>query len=256
LVEANLDKARLNLARTQITAPVDGVVVQDLVEADGYVAPGTVVVRIEDVSQCDVRCNLRMDELDWIWRQPARAAAVEHEPGSAAHDYSLPPTPTTVIYRLGDRRYEWDGVLTRYDGIGLDETTRTVPCIIVVEEPTRVREAGADASGVSRGPRALVRGMYVDLVIHAQPHLSLLEVPEQAIQPGNKVLRVQDGKLNIIPVQVVSVMNGRAVIRVKQRAPLHGEKDKQLRPGDQVVITPPSDIEEDMPVRVESEGGR
>jgi len=244
LVQANLDKVRLNLARTKITAPIDGMIIQDLVESDGYVAPGTVVARIEDVSQCNVRCNLRMDELFWIWNQASGATPTEQDLETAARGYSLPPTPTTVTYKLGDRRYEWDGVLARYDGIGVDETTRTVPCIVVVTQPNKVRELGADAAQVARGPRALVRGMYVELTIHARPQAPLLEVPEDAIKPGNRVWRVRDGKLNVIPIHVISVMDGHAVVRVKENS---------LSPGDQVVTSPMSAVYEDMPVRVKAE---
>ncbi|HLA83256.1 MAG TPA: hypothetical protein VJL29_00560 [Thermoguttaceae bacterium] len=253
LVQAGLDKAKLNLSRTRITAPIDGMVVRDSVESDTYLAPGTVVALIEDVSQCDVRCNLRMDELYWIWNQAGETGGTAQE--AMVRDYLLPPTPTTVVYKLGDRRYEWDGVLTRYDGIGVDETTRTVPCIVVVAEPNQVKEKveGSVAARAVRGPRALVRGMYVELRIHVTPRTALLRVPVEAIRPGNRVWRVRENRLDTIPVRVISVMGDRAVIHAKQEASLIGEMDKTLRPGDEVVTTNLTATEEGMAVRVASE---
>ncbi len=248
LVQANLKKARLNHRRTKITTPIDGMIVQDLVELDAYLAPGTIVAKIEDVSQCNVRCNLRMDELYWIWNQPRESATPEQETQetreTTGRDYLLLPTPTTVTYKLGDRQYHWDGVLTRYDGIGLDEATRTVPCIVVVAKPSKVREDESQDARSVRGPRALVRGMYVQLTIHARPQTPLLEVPEKAIRPGNRVWRVRGGKLNTIPVRVVSVMGDVAVVRVK---------GNELMSGDQVVTTPLASVEENMPVRAQAE---
>ncbi|MBN1589559.1 MAG: efflux RND transporter periplasmic adaptor subunit [Pirellulales bacterium] len=244
LVQTRLDKANVDLDRTMIKAPIDGMIVKDFVEEDAYLAPGTIVATIEDVAQCDVRCNLRMEELYWIWNQGDQANMSED--ATSARDYTLYPTKTTVVYTLGDREYSWEGVLTRYDGIGLDETTRTVPCIVVVKEPNKVRESGAETSQAVQGPRALVRGMYVQLIIHVQPRTALLQVPEDAIRPGNRVWRVRNGKLNTIRVRVVSVMNHQAVIETVRE-----EASDGLRAGDHVVTSPMASVFDDMPVRVQ-----
>ena len=251
LVQANLDKANLNLSRCKITAPIDGMIVKDSVELDAYVSPGTVVATIEDVSQCDVRCNLRMDELKWIWNQACPEC--ETNPQAMVHEYLLPPTATTVVYTLGDQKFEWNGTLSRYDGIGLDEATRTVPCIVVVDRPNQVRLRGNTLSQKTQGPRALVRGMYVQLIIHARPLSTLLEVPENAIKPGNRVWRVRNGRLDVIPVQVVSVMDNLVVIAAKQQTSVVGQKDETLVPGDQVVTGGLKSMHDGMKVRPQLE---
>ncbi|HBO43996.1 MAG TPA: hypothetical protein DD670_08700 [Planctomycetaceae bacterium] len=261
LVRANLEKAALSLERTRITAPIDGMIVRDFVEADGYVAPGTVLAIIEDVSKCEVRCNLRMDQLYWIWNQERPNGSTPPVPGDG-QDYLLPPTESTVIYRLGEHEYTWNGILARYDGIGLDETTRTVPCIVVVDKPNEVRRQGAADASPVRGPRALVRGMYVKVVAHAQLDTELLRVPERAVQPGergNRAWRVRpdtsgsaepnEGLLEEVAVKVISVMGDDALVRVV---------DGNLAPGDHVVVSPMVSADEGMRVRVvvESEKSR
>ncbi|NLE38480.1 MAG: hypothetical protein GX621_10695 [Pirellulaceae bacterium] len=261
LVRANLEKAALSLERTRITAPIDGMIVRDFVEVDGYVAPGTMLAIIEDVSKSEVRCNLRMDQLYWIWNQGRNNETAPSVSGTG-QDYLLPPTESTIVYKLGEQEYLWSGTLARYDGIGLDETTRTVPCIVVVDKPNEVRQQGESSASPARGPRALVRGMYVKVVAHAQLDTRLLRVPERAVQPGERGNRVwavrpdtsgsaspNEGLLDEIAVKVISVTDEDALVRV-----IEGN----LAPGDHVVVSPMVSADEGMRVRVvvQSENAR
>ena len=244
-VAVRLEKAELDRTRTKITMPVDGMIVEDLVEQNGYVAPGTAVAMIEDTSTVEVKCSLQMDELYWLWNQKG-----DESNGSASQgprtDYQIPRAPVTVIYTLAGEDYAWDGVLSRYEGVGLDEATRMVPCRVSVANPRAVRSLGAKTSPPSSsrsvGPPALVRGMYVTVRIHAKPEAELLSISERAVRPGNKVWRVRDNKLNIVPIHVVSIMNDIAAVR-----PVAGN----LVAGDKVVVTPLALVEDGMAVREE-----
>jgi multidrug efflux pump subunit AcrA (membrane-fusion protein) len=243
--EVQLKKAVLDLERTEIRSPddTDGVFVSDLVEQGDYVRKGTALVTIEDTSKAEVKCSLRMDELCWLWSQAGESAGELAERGPLA-DYEIPQAPVTVIYELAGREYQWSGTLSRYDGIGLDEKTRTVPCRVVVDAPRRrqVRVHGSAAAGDPlAGPPALVRGMYVTVRIHAQPQANLLRVDEAAVWPGNKVSVVRDGRLSLIDVDVVRVTGGAAIVRAGR-----------LRAGDRVVVTPLAMAENGMSVREHS----
>ena len=190
LAQIQLDKAQLDEDRTTVTAPVSGVIIKDLVEEDSFAQKGTPLVAIEDTSHVEVRCNLRMDDLYWIWNQRAGKAVANSESREKSDDYRLPKTPVDVIYELVGRTgatYKWTGHLERYDGLGLDQETRTVPVRVVVDEPHR---PGATADS---GPSTLVRGMYVTVLIKSSPISPLVRVPERAIQPGNRVWFVTPG---------------------------------------------------------------
>ena len=63
LIDVRLEQAELDLKRTKVTAPIDGMVVVESVEENAYVQKGTPLVTIEDTSAVEVRCHLRMDEL-------------------------------------------------------------------------------------------------------------------------------------------------------------------------------------------------
>lgn len=256
LVQTQLNKANLDLQRTKILAPTDGVVVMDHVEAGTYVQPGTTLVTLEDTSAVEVRCNLRMEELNWLWRQqdPMHVHAVQD---SIQQNYQFPTTDVTVVYALEGREFTWQGELSRFDGVGLDERTRTVPCRVFVDKPRQVRLSGSDGltsdSPLIAGPPALVRGMFVTVRVHARPHAKLLRLPEKAIRPGNEVWVVRDGKLDRCRIHVARVTDAGVLIDASR---------SDLEVGDQVVTTPMTAtpnanglgyVEEGMPVRVQEE---
>ncbi|MEO8495455.1 MAG: HlyD family efflux transporter periplasmic adaptor subunit [Planctomycetota bacterium] len=200
LVVTDLEQAKLDLERTEIVAAVDGVVIDDLVERDSFVQKGESVFTLEDTSAVEVKCRLKMEELYWVWRQTGQEF---NGIGADGTGYQIPQIPVTVRYRLSDRKdvhYEWQGVLARFDGIGLDEATRTVPCRVRVDKPRDVkvvshRKQVHDETTPSGGPPALVRGMFVTVTFHVDQPSPLLLIPERAVQPGKVVWIVNNGQL-------------------------------------------------------------
>ncbi len=176
LTEISLQKANLDLARTSVKAPVDGVIIQELVEEDSFAQPGTNLVTIEDTKQGEIRANLKMDDLLWIL---GGAERLEDTAGA-----TLPPLKVGVSYSFSGSRnltIHWDGVLSRFDGRGLDATTRTVPVRIVVPQP--------DAEGFG-DIGALVRGMFVELAIGVENQDGLVLIPRQSLTSSNEVFVV------------------------------------------------------------------
>lgn len=257
LVEVRLEQARLNLERTEVKAPVQGVIVEEMVEEDSFVPVGAALARIEDTSRVEVRCSLKMEDLAWLWRQPTPAADSPYQPAgflveppgelleadkdaaaAPGHSaYQIPRAPVTVIYEISGRRFSWQGVLDRFEGVGLDERTRTMPCRVVVPDPRAVKRLDADGGDSAVGPPALVRGMFVRLRIHARPDATLVRVPEEAIRPGGKVWVVRDQRLHIAPVEVAAVVDGNAIIDAEA---------SHLAVGDRVVVTPLAIAQEGM----------
>ncbi|MFV0443028.1 MAG: efflux RND transporter periplasmic adaptor subunit [Planctomycetaceae bacterium] len=234
IAEVKLHQAQLDLARTRVMAPLNGVVVADDVEEDQFVAVGNPLVRLEDTSAVEVRCNLRMDQLQWILRQP-RAS----DDATSCDEPCLPQTPVTCRYQLGDQIYSWSGMLVSYDGSGIDERTRTVPVRVLVEHP-RERRGG---SGALPGLPGLVRGMYVQVSIHAEVDHSLLTIPDAAVHPGPVVWRVREGELQILPVTVAQADRESALVDGTASG---------LLAGDLLVVSPLTSPVEGMPVREEA----
>lgn len=135
LVQANLEKALLALERTEIRSPIDGVVVTESVEEDGYVQAGSPLITVQDTAQLDVTCKLRMRQMNWLWQ------SAEHRTRASSEDsleYDFPETSATVVYSLDGKQYAWEGVVDRYDGASIDSKTRMVPCRVNIDSPSRV----------------------------------------------------------------------------------------------------------------------
>ncbi len=227
LANTQLERAEINLQRTKVLAPIDGVIVRELVEEDAFVQRGAPLVEIEDTSVAEVRCSLRMDQLYWLWN-----AASDGEPNSSeaaaddmsARDYEIPTTPATVIYRIAGREFHWEGRLDRYDGSGIDPATRTVPCRIVVENPRKSRSV----RGSTTTPPALVRGMFVSVELHIEPNAQLARIPLKALQPGNRIWLVDNGRLRIEDVRIARLTDEFALLETFGRFEI----------GDKVITTP------------------
>ncbi|NND96348.1 MAG: HlyD family efflux transporter periplasmic adaptor subunit [Pirellulaceae bacterium] len=182
LAATQLKSAKLNLARTTIKAPIDGVIVREDADLNTFVSRGSALVTIEDTSKAEVATNLRMDQLYWVLDQ-----VEQKEAGRGG--YLLPETPAIIEYQLsgrGNQVYRWEGRLLSYDGIGLDPNTRTVPVRVVVDNPQKVLNAKNGSTTIT-GPAALLRGMFVRVKLLIEPKTALVVIPGVALKPGNRV---------------------------------------------------------------------
>lgn len=197
----DLELARIRRNRCVITAPADGVIVSESVALNGFVQPNAPIMTFEDTSRAEVRCNLRPDQLEWLWRHAPQAEAKPAEQIGPADAYRLPRLPVRVLHDRGAEQLEWQGVLDRFDGLGIDDQTKTIPTRVAVEQPITVG---------SRGQRALVRGMFVKLRVEipTEPlrafNQYFVEIPAKSLQPGNAVWVYRDNKLVSVPVQIVN----------------------------------------------------
>ncbi len=228
--QQRLERAKLELRRTLIKAPTDGVIVSESVQQDAFVRQGERVVQFEDTEVAEVRCNLTTTDLDWI-----RMNSKDRE--AAQSIYQLPKTDVE-IYDASEPDVLWSGVLERFSGIGRDPVTKTTPSRIIVSNPIVQAKSG---------PRALVRGMYVKCRIEVQTSAAdmsndLITFSERALQPNGDVWFVREKKLMKASVSVVdraqwdNQVSGRKEVAIIARV-IEGD----LKPGDTVVVSPLSE---------------
>lgn len=247
-MEVALKKAELDLSRTEIRAPSDGVVISDLVEQDSYVRKGTVVFVFEDTSVAQVKCNLTTRQVAWLWAL-IHGKSEEKQPGAAYH---VPRLPVSIEYDLDGQVFVWKGMLDGYEGLGVDDRTRMVPCRVLVDRPTAVstKTSGETANqslvNIPRRPPALVRGMYVTVRIQVDPGSIVLRIPERAVQPGGMVGRIRDGKLKMVPVELAEIVSDGALVIAPPDV---------LREGDSVAVSPTPFIENN-PMAISGDGLR
>ncbi|TWT50491.1 Inner membrane protein YiaV precursor [Rubripirellula amarantea] len=238
LTEVAIKRGELDLRRTVVTAPVTGRVIESLVEEQSFVAVGTPFVTIEDNATVEVRSNLTVDQMYRIWNSSGLSTD-----GLAADD-RVPAVPATIQYRLGQRVYQWQAVLERIDGAGIDAATRTYPCLFRVDDPQEVRRLVGDDvisdDEQAGGPGQLMRGMFVSVLIQTQSQIPLVQCSELAIRPGNQIWLDVDGKLRIVNVEVVASEDDYVIID-PQSLPVRSTDESVS-----VIVSPVSDPIEGM----------
>ena len=230
LMAAQLEKAQLELSRTEIKAPIDGVVTQEIAEEGSYVQRGGTVVRIQDTSCMEIRSSLQMREMHWL----LRSTAVRTAPENPRDAYHIPETQATVSFEVSGTTYRWQGSLSHFDGGQVDKQTRMIPCRVYIREPLNF-EVDDGSGQVQKNPAAvaLMAGMFVNVTVHAHPDLSLIELPEVAIQPGNTVWTVvADGATSKLHQTAIRVA------RNLDDSVLAYSDDDGLSVGDLAVVSP------------------
>lgn len=216
LAQIQLSNAQLNRTRTVITAPCTGVIVRTHVENNAHLQPGELVALIDDTSKVEVRCHLMADDMSYLSHRSTPSTASTDEPDPSPESprdsreaYELPPIPATITCRRGSHAYQWQGTLSRQDGLGFDERTRTLPVRIEVPQPVSL---GESHDPLANPGIALVRGMFVDVVLHCEAPGLLAVIPDTALRPGKRVWVMRDNKLQFESIRLVKISNGNALI--------------------------------------------
>ncbi len=222
-----LEQAVLNRGRCEITAPMDGMITSDPIEQDDFVQPGAMLLQLEDTRQIEIRFDLKLDELRWIWQ----GGGATYDPMlSSSSSYELPPLPVKAGVDVDGYRWVWDAVLMRYDGAGLNPVTRTVPCIALVKDPRAGRWDESQAVPPTLpGPPALLRGMFVTVQIEVPSSQPLLQIPIVALRPGNQVWAVRDGQIAKASVKIAQSFGDRLLLFSEL---------SDVRAGEQLVVSP------------------
>jgi multidrug efflux pump subunit AcrA (membrane-fusion protein) len=231
LSETQLERVRIDLARTRVIAPFDGVIVNDPVEQDSYVSKGTPLVTLEDTSAAEIRTNLRMDEVARVWGSVSSAGSAPQQP-SRGGAYDLPEVPTKVVFELGNRQFQWNGMLSRQEGGGLDARTRTLPCRVLVPEPgavTALDRYGQPLASLPPGsPTSLLRGMFVQVEVLVEAPQQLVSVPADAVRPSGDIWLIRNNELVIVrPTRV----------HATDDAVLYAAEDAGIVAGDKVIVS-------------------
>lgn len=239
LVALQMQKAKLDLQRTEIYAPFSGVVLANHVEQNSNLANGSMVATIEDTSMVEVRCSLRADDIEFIYDSQSSPEQQKSTP------YALPNVPVTIEYQRGSKTFRWAAMLSRQDGLGVDQSTRTIPVRVQVPDPA----VNVPASGGEQEARqlALVRGMFVSVKLHCQPQMPLMVIPESVLRPGKTLWVKRNGQLHIEPVQIVRIEEGKAYFDLRKSS---------LTNSDQIIGSPVPNAKEGLAVSLKQKRTR
>ncbi len=171
--QAGLRQAELDLERTVIVAPYDGLVSAKNADIGQFISAGAPVGEIMAVGDAEVRLAIPESKLGYLLLPDAYGVS---DDAAAMVDLS---------YSLGGEQYDWSARLVRTEGV-LDQRSRSLFVVAQLHDPYgvyRKRKAGFTP---------LRFGMFVDASIEGKRVDDVIALPRGVIRPGNLVWIVDD----------------------------------------------------------------
>lgn len=192
--QADLDNAKLQLSRTNITAPFSGRIRARFADIGQFVGPGTRLAQVFATDAVEIPLSLNDADLTRL-DLPLNMGAQSKSP-------NLDVKLSAII--AGQRR-TWSGQIVRTDGV-FDPQTRTFSAIAEVRDPF--------GKGASEDGFPLPPGLFVDAEITGKTLDSAIVIPRDSLRPEDKVYVVDDkGEAQSRDTQVLDTNAERAVIR-------------------------------------------
>jgi RND family efflux transporter MFP subunit len=175
---ADLELAKLNLSRTRVMAPFNGLVLNKYVDKGAFVAPQEKLADLVGTDEYWVQISLLPDRLQWL-KIPKSGNGI----GSSAR----------IIYRQNSER---EGHVIRLLG-DLTREGRMARLLISVPDPLGL-------SGKEGDLQPLIIGEYVRVEIEGKELQDVFSIPRTALRNDREIWVVTgDGKLAIRPVEII-----------------------------------------------------
>ena len=188
--QASLEKAKLDLSRTVVTAPFACLVIDEGVDVGSLVTSQTKLATLVGTDEYWVRTSVPVEQLRWI-RIPGRG----EEAGSAVR----------IAQRLGPGdTAEWQGQVVRLLG-DLEPQGRMAQVLVTVPDP--LGEAG-------EGRVPLLLGSYVDVVIAGRELASVMRLGRDELHDGD-VVWIMNAQGQLVLRDVVVAFRGRDHVLVR-----------------------------------------
>lgn len=217
---ADLQKALLNLKRTELKAPFNGRVSDENVDIGQYVTTAKPLATLFSTEAAEIVIPFEDEALFWF-----------DVPGFTPGDG--PGSTVKVRARVAGRDLSWSGKVERAEGM-LDERTRMVNVVVRVEKPYATKPP-------------LAAGLFVTVAIQGRTLKNATIIPRSALRENGMVWIVDDkGQLNFRPVDIARLDTNQAILR------------GGLNDGDRLVTSGLKAVTDGMKVRVvpQSEGNR
>ena len=184
---AALAEAELGLARTEVRAPLAGIVHAESVEAGQFVTAGRTVGQLH-----------ALDAVEVVVQIPDADAALLPDLWDLRPGVADRRVPARVLAGYGGRRHAWPGYVDSVQP-ARDERTRNLDAVVRVPAPL---SGGAAVEGGGASP-PLMPGQFVDVELQGVTPERYFRVRRAALRPGGEVWAVRGGALAILPVRVL-----------------------------------------------------
>ena len=221
---ARLERAKLDLSRTQITAPFDGQIMMQNVDIGQVVTPGQALAQIYSTDAVEVRLPIKVSDLAHLVLP--EGDAVENQ------------RPAVVLESdMGSQTYQWQAEIVRTEG-AFDPNTRMLYVVAQVIEPFTSHES-RPAVRLGQFMRAKVQGKYYN---------DVFVIPRRAVSQDFRVSIDENGvlrKRRVTPLWT----DASAVVVANQ------DINERLQPGpllsttDRLILTPTANLPDGTRVR-------
>ncbi|MCF8032969.1 MAG: efflux RND transporter periplasmic adaptor subunit [Desulfarculaceae bacterium] len=214
---AEVEQARVNLARTEIRAPFDGRVASESVDLGQYLSKGATVATVFSIEAVEINVYIEDRDLAWLLVPGLTSRGAEGSPAVVKADFA------------GQER-SWQGRVVRALG-RVNQSTRLVGVVVRVDRPY-----------ASLPPLAM--GVFVKVALQGNTLPGASLIPRAALREGDVVWTVgPDGKLVFTKVKVARLQGSQALL------------DPGLPQGTEVVTTNLREVSDGMKVRLAGREG-
>ena len=172
--KAGLQKARLDISRTEIRAAFSGRIRDTFADVGQFVTQGTRTATVYSVDFAEVRLPINDTDLGFV--NLPLAYRDDTDPGNQ-------PMPEVLLYASfgGKEQEPWRGRIVRTEG-AIDPQSRMIHAVAQVSDPY----------GRSREPRPpLAAGLFVRAEISGKMFSNVAVVPRKAVREDGRVLLVE-----------------------------------------------------------------
>ncbi|NND82063.1 MAG: efflux RND transporter periplasmic adaptor subunit [Gammaproteobacteria bacterium] len=218
--QAELDLAKLNLARTTISAPFRGRIMSKGAELGQFVARGSSMGKVFAVDAMEVRIPMTDTQIADLGLYIGQTLPREAAPAAV------------ISTSFGATRHFWPGHLRSIDA-SIDQNTRLLYATVV-----------ADSMQSTAAPQKmpLAPGLFVDVELQSKQPVAGIKVPRTALRNGDRVYVLNQGKLAFRQVQTVFTS--------PEIALLAADTPQGVNAGELVVISPVPGAYEGMSVKI------
>lgn len=191
-LRAEIEVAKLDLERTEITLPFTARVAESNVEMSEFVRRGDVLLRADGLATAEITARVPIAQLRSLMVLPDEAAPVI-TPETAPAVLERMGLSATVRLRAGAFATSWEAEVDRISDT-VDPKTRAVGVIVVVDDPVGKAIPG------ERPP--LVKNMFVEVELRGRPQPPGPVIPRSALHEGRVYVVTEDERLEIRPVEL------------------------------------------------------
>jgi RND family efflux transporter MFP subunit len=214
--QAELQQARINVDRTVIRAPYDGLLRDKRVDVGQFVGTGTQLAELYATDVAEIRLPLTEHDASFVTLPP---------PGS---DDGIGMTVSATIAGV---RYNWPARLVRSERV-IDERSRVLYAVARIDDPYSRKPD-------STHPHVLSFGTFVNAELPATIGHTVVAVPRVALRGSNQVMTVDAGqRLRLREVHIVRSDAGHAYV------------DGGIAEGERIIVSSMPAPVEGMQVRV------